>query len=322
MKTIIPYEGALLNPRNDATFKTLFTSESKESRLALKSFLEAILEVQVHDIRLEPNELSGDAINEKQSSFDITCTIDGERVNIEMQGLDIFTCYDRRAEYNVAHLLNHFTTKGLDWSAVPKAFQISVLNFNYDSSTPQAISHYRMRTEDNRHLSDRMNIYLIELQKMAVTDDIPVNDLTPAERWCKFLLEADKPERQKIIRNLCMMEDGIMAATSVLSEISQDEANWVRQTSHDRWMRDMLTIQNQAAAAQKAYDEAMKGIAETKQAYAETKQAYDKAKQAYDETKQAYDKAIRSIEEKNKCLEAANAEIALLRKQLEDQLKK
>lgn len=57
------------------------------------------------------------------------CKIEGKVVNIEMQGLNKDNHFGRRAEYHVAHLYNHYVTKGLDWKETPKDFQISVLNF-------------------------------------------------------------------------------------------------------------------------------------------------------------------------------------------------
>ncbi len=149
-----PSPDALLNPRYDAIFKALFTDNSPQARIALQSFLEAVLEAKVSDIKLQPNELAVESVTDKNSVFDISCVLnDSEAVNIEMQGIDVTGWYDRRAEYYVAHLLNHYTFTGLEWEKVPKVYQISVLNFIYDDKSSDFISKYSMATHDSRNLS-------------------------------------------------------------------------------------------------------------------------------------------------------------------------
>lgn len=243
-KSIIPYEGALLNPRRDTTFKAVFGGESANARFALKSFLEAVLEAEIKDIQLAPNELTGDDETEKNPRFDLTCTIDGEKVNIEMQNFDTFLNYANRVEYYVAHLLNHYTPKGLIWQDVPRAYQVSVLNFPFNSDTENPISHYQMRTDNGVLLNSRLNVFILELPKVAInlSDETSIASLTPAERWCTFLKYADDPEKRAVINSLCSAEAGIMAASTVLSEISQDEAAWLAEFARDVAERDHMDL--------------------------------------------------------------------------------
>ncbi len=77
MKSYIPYEGALLNPRRDRTFKAIFGGDSPDARFALKSFLEAIFEKEVCNIQLGPNELSGDDEAEKILSLTLPVLLMG-----------------------------------------------------------------------------------------------------------------------------------------------------------------------------------------------------------------------------------------------------
>ena len=114
-KTYRPSPTALLNPCVDPIFKILFTDASDEAHQALTCFLSDILEKTVTDVVLQPNELSGESSSDKQSEFDINCKIDGKVVNIEMQGENHKSDYGKRAEYHAAHVLNHYTQKGIDW---------------------------------------------------------------------------------------------------------------------------------------------------------------------------------------------------------------
>lgn len=240
-KSIIPYEGALLNPRRDTTFKALFGGESADSRFALKSFLEAVLESRIEDIQLAPNELSGDSDDEKQPRFDLTCTIDGEKVNVEMQSSETFLNYANRVEYYVAHLLNYYSPKGIHWKDMTKVYQVSVLNFLFDRSSPAAVSQYQMRSEDGRKLNSRMNVYILELPKLG-EEPLDIEKLTSAERWCTFLKYADDPEKTDVIKSLCSAEAGIMKASTVLSEISMNEAEWLAEFARDVAERDHMDL--------------------------------------------------------------------------------
>ena len=66
-KSFRPSPDALLNPCADPTFKILFTDESNEARQALTCFLTDIIGKKVTDVVLQPNELSGEAVTDKQT---------------------------------------------------------------------------------------------------------------------------------------------------------------------------------------------------------------------------------------------------------------
>ena len=79
--------------------------------------------------------------------------------------------FGRRAEYHVAHLYNHYVTKGLDWKETPKAFQISVLNFLFDESEKDCISYYLMRNQNGRTIARMLNVIFMELPKIEPVPD-------------------------------------------------------------------------------------------------------------------------------------------------------
>ena len=151
--TLRPSPTALLNPCADPIFKILFTNESKEAHEALTCFLSDIIGKKVTDVVLQPNELSGETEEDKQSEFDINCKIQGKIVNVEMQGLNNDDHYGKRVEYHVAHLLNHYVVKGMDWKKIPQAFQISVLNFIFDDVETDCVNHYYLRNRNGHAIS-------------------------------------------------------------------------------------------------------------------------------------------------------------------------
>lgn len=244
-QTYRPYPTALLNPCADPIFKILFTDSSKESNIALTCFLTDIIGKKVSNVVLQPNELSGETNTDKQSEFDINCKIDGKIVNIEMQGLNKDNHFGRRAEYHVAHLYNHYVTKGLDWTETPQVFQISVLNFIFDDSEKDCISYYLMRNQNGRTIAGMLNVIFMELPKIEpVPDDISL--LTPVQMWGKFFLYADDPKKWDFVKKLAEQNRGIKMAVTVLKNISQDEINWYHQTRYWMHVSDEKTMINEA----------------------------------------------------------------------------
>ncbi|MCR4713229.1 MAG: Rpn family recombination-promoting nuclease/putative transposase [Treponemataceae bacterium] len=244
-QTLRPYPGALLNPCVDPIFKILFTTESSEAHQALTCFLSDILQKPVTDVVLQPNELSGEAVGDKQAEFDINCKIDGKIANVEMQGSNSQADYGKRAEYHAAHVLNHYTPKGLKWQDIPQVFQISVLNFVFDSEEKNCVNYYCLRNEDGRVISRTLNVIFMELPKIAkLPDDIA--SLTPAEMWGKFFLYASDAEKQDYISELAKHNRGIAMAFTVLKNVSQDELNWYHETRYWMHVSDELSMKEAA----------------------------------------------------------------------------
>ncbi len=240
-----PSPTALLNPCADPIFKILFTDVSEEAHQALTCFLSDILEKTVTDVVLQPNELSGESTSDKQSEFDINCKIDGKIANVEMQGENKDDAYGKRAEYHVAHLLNHYTPKGTDWDDIPQVFQISVMNFYFDRASEDCINHYVLRNKNGRSISDTLNVIFMELPKIEKLDD-DISKLTKAQMWGKFFLCASRADKADYVRKLTEINGGIKMAFTVLKNVSQDELNWYHESRYWMHVSDELTMKNAA----------------------------------------------------------------------------
>ena len=255
-----PSPTALLNPIADPIFKILFTDESSEAHEALTCFLTDIIGKKVTDVVLQPNELSGESITDKQSEFDINCKIQGKIVNIEMQGRNENDDYGKRTEYHVAHLLNHYTPKGTEWMDVPQVYQISVLNFIFDKDAEDCLNHYVLRTENGHSISETMNVIFLELPKVEKLED-DVNSLTVVQMWGKFFLYGSVPEKQDFVKALAAKNRGIEMAVTVLKNVSQDEINWYHESRY--WMHVSDEKTRARAATERGLAEGMKkGLAE------------------------------------------------------------
>ena len=271
-KTYRPSPDALLDPCFDEVFKALFTHNSPESRGALTDFLSNLLNKKIARLSLLPNEPPVSDDRDKQTRFDIACTFnDGKTADIEMQGRNENTAYERRAEYLCARLLNFVVPSGMDWQNIPQVFQISLVGFNVDLKDEEPISWFQMRKETGEHLSGTMNIVFVELPKirkmLREQGEIPPENLPKIIKWCIFLSEAGNPKMADYINQLVKTEDGIMQAHNVLRKISTSDALWKKELDEEVVARDRSSFihawQDKAKAAQKVAEDAERKAAAT-----------------------------------------------------------
>ena len=242
--------GALLNPRVDSTFKALFTQKTKDSYEAMRSFLSAATERTVTSWRLTANDAPASFSGQRDVSYDISCEFDdGMAADIEMQAFDQKYDYGKRAEYQVARLETTYLKKGDGWEKAPIVYQISVLDFNYESENADEdfqekaespVSRYAMRTKDGRELANALNIIFMELPKAkGVEDSVETN--TALENWAIFLKDADNPKKADVIRKLMDKEAGLMNAQKSLSSISANRDLWIAQYHQELHERDRIS---------------------------------------------------------------------------------
>ena len=231
ISTLRPSPTALLNPRCDSSFKAIFAADTPESNAALKDLISTILNREVKEMALLPNEPVVEIFTESQMSFDVSVKFnDGEKVDLEMQARNQAYDYSSRAEIQVARLLSTSNIKGDNWTT-PAAYQISVLNFSLDKSDKSCLSWYTMKDEKGKSLSGRLNVIFFDLVKNRKLINTPIGKLSKLEKWGLFLSYADSEEHAGYIRELVDSEGGLMNARSSLLTVSQDEINWARQNS-------------------------------------------------------------------------------------------
>lgn len=245
-ETLRPYPTALLNPLADPIFKILFTTNSPQSKEALRCFLSDIFDKEVTDVTLQPNELAGECLTDKQTEFDINCKLDGKCVNIELQGQNHNSEYGKRVEYHVAHLLNHYTPKGSQWYEIPQVFQISVVNFIFNKKNEECVNRYSLKNQSGDEIAQILNVIFIELPKIAKLPD-DVEKLTKPQLWGKFFLNASKENKQDFVKQLCKKNRGIKMATETLSLASEEHLNWYHESRYWMHVSDELTMKRAAA---------------------------------------------------------------------------
>ena len=240
-----PNPTALLSPLYDSTFKGIFTQETEDSKLALQTFVSAVVGRNVKNVILKPNEPAKDTPEQKGMSYDISVEFDnGELSDIEMQAWKEDYDYGIRAEIQAARLLNNNAKKGDNWNS-PKVYQISILNFHYREDDNEILSWYTMKDEAGKRLTDRQNIIFIDLKTIRKKFGMPVEELSSVDKWGLFFSYVDKEEYSDYMNKLVRSEKGIMAAENTVKYMSEADDNWFVQNSRFIAERDKNTqLQN------------------------------------------------------------------------------
>ena len=265
-----PNQTALLSPIYDSTFKAIFTQETEESYLALKSFLSAIFERAITTVTLKSTVPATGTRKQKNMTFDVCVEFaDGEIADLEMQARNQDYDYGVRAEIQTARLLSNNAKKGKKWKA-PKVYQISVLNFQYKNDDNKELRWYTLRDDLGEKLTERLNVIFIDLvtiRKKAKSK--PFEKLSPLEMWGLFLSYVDHEDKKDLISKIVKSEKGIMAAKSIVKNMSKADSNWYTQNSIWVAQRDAYTIRDNAkqrireeAALQKAEEVAIELLKE------------------------------------------------------------
>lgn len=232
-----PNETALLSPLYDFTFKSIFSQETEESDIALKSFLSAVLGRTIKKVTIKNNEPTKETRNQKNMTFDVNVEFDdGEISDIEMQAWKQNYDYGIRAEILASRLLNNKAKRSRKWEA-PKIYQISLLNFHYGINTDgksdnTEIKWYTMRDKQGNRLTDRLNIIFIDLETIRDKLFAPAAQLTPVEKWGLFFCYIDHVNVADVLRKIIKDEEGLMAAEKIVKQISKSDDNWYLQNSY------------------------------------------------------------------------------------------
>ena len=157
-----------LSAMDDVVFKAMLTSDTEDSREALRSLLSACTRRPVALVQVRPNDLSPAYLGAKAARLDVHVTFnDGEAADLEMQMSKTNDDLKVRAEIYNAMLLSAQSRKGRDYKEIKRVYQIFFLNcllFPQSAKLPQRFS-YREEREQYR-LNDISEIIFYELPKL------------------------------------------------------------------------------------------------------------------------------------------------------------
>ena len=180
-------------PFSDGIFKMLLANEAKPERTV--KFLNAMLgltgEKAIKSYTLGVPENPG-VLNDKTAIFDIYGTTQaGEPVLIEVQQ-NFNTLFVDRLIYYTARVVSRTVKKSQDYN-LPHIYVLSILTENQFPKERNAYLHHAQLVR-NRHLYyDKMDIYLVEIEKFFAIDD-----RTPPEKRDS----SDRAEMLRIFRDV------------------------------------------------------------------------------------------------------------------------
>ena len=230
----------ILSPLLDPIFKALFTSETAESREALKDFISTYIGKKVKEVRIVGNEPAVFMVDDKQIRYDVNCVFDnGEKCNVEMT---VFPSLHEhlRIEYYVSRLFVSQKTKGnRDWGKLKEAYQISIIvndKIFKDESLIHGFEYYDRK--NNISLNGKTHIITVELSKLKSEREEDLEKLTGKELWAMFFKYAEKIDKRELVNEIVRTDRGISMATQELLRISKDDEMQLRAISEEKRLTD------------------------------------------------------------------------------------
>ncbi len=237
-----------ISPTVDFAFKLMLGSPSHSG--VTIHFLNAILDGQPKITRVEIlNPFLGKVTDDdKMSVLDILATDEhGRLLNIEMQ-TSLPAGMSQRLVYYASWLYVDQLTEGTQYAELHPAISICVLTQALFPQLPGLHLDFRLREAAGFVLTDDLQIHLLELSKLRVTEQ-NVYHATPTERWAFFLRNAEQLTPNEISRLFPDRE--IAEAAGVLEMISRTPEQRLLYNARLKFQRD------DAARLQKAHEDAL-----------------------------------------------------------------
>ncbi|MDR0456792.1 MAG: Rpn family recombination-promoting nuclease/putative transposase [Treponema sp.] len=254
-------QGKPLCIMDDIVFKTMLTSDTIESRHALRHLLSACIRREVSNVQVTNNELIPAHLDAKFSRLDVHVIFnDGEAADLEMQIDKSGDSIPDRAALYTAMLQATQSRKGHAYGEIKRVYQIFFLNcILYPHSTKLPRRYFYMEEEEHDRLTDINEIIFYEMPKLEqkvqnilTQKRINVRNLPEDEKWCIYMKYRHEEQAAKLIEKLYGTEEGIMWAEKAVAGIDRDYLKAVRK---------MGELKNRMDRAQMIYDAKREGRA-------------------------------------------------------------
>ena len=168
-----------INFYTDFAFKKIFGTEANKDLLI--SFLNALLDLkgdgEIKDLTYLNSENLGEDIRERRAIYDVYCqTKGGDRFIVEMQKAKQDHFQDRSIYYS-SFAIREQGQKGkkdnMPWDyCLSPVYVVGILNFEMDetSKSDRVISKVKLKDEDNKDFSDKLNFIFVEMPKFRKTE--------------------------------------------------------------------------------------------------------------------------------------------------------
>ncbi len=250
-----------INFYTDFAFKKIFGTE--ENKDLLISFLNALLDLkgdgEIKDLTYLNSENLGEDIRERRAIYDVYCqTKGGDRFIVEMQKAKQDHFQDRSIYYS-SFAIREQGQKGkkdnMPWDyCLSPVYVVGILNFEMDETnkSDRVISKVKLKDEDNKDFSDKLNFIFVEMPKFRKTE---------AE------LETFMDKWLYVIKNLYRLQDKPAALTEGIFKKLFEVAEIAAFSKNERydyeenlknyldWFNVMRTVKNEGRAEGRAEGE-------------------------------------------------------------------
>lgn len=168
-----------INFYTDFAFKKIFGTE--ENKDLLISFLNALLDLkgdgEIKDLTYLNSENLGEDIRERRAIYDVYCqTKGGDRFIVEMQKAKQDHFQNRSIYYSSFAIREQGQKEKKDnmpWDyCLSPVYVVGILNFEMDETnkSDRVISKVKLKDEDNKDFSDKLNFIFVEMPKFRKTE--------------------------------------------------------------------------------------------------------------------------------------------------------
>ena len=241
-------QGKALSILDDVVFKVMLSSDTEDSREALRKLLCACTRREVAKVKVMNNDLTAAHLDAKSIRLDVHVTFnDGESADLEMQvdrsGDDLKT---RSALYS-AMMLSGQSKKGGSYGQIKRVYQIFFLNcilFPQSSKLPRR--YFYQEEEEHDRLTEVTEIIFYELPKLEhkvhdiLTGNLNLKTLREEDKWCIYMRYRHEEKAAALIDVLCR-EEGIMQAERSVVKVSRDYRRFARKMAEMKNSMDRAT---------------------------------------------------------------------------------
>jgi len=235
-------QGKHLCIMNDIVFKAVLTSDSEDSREALRHLLSACTRREVSGVQVKNSELLPVHLDAKLTRFDVHVTFnDGEAADLEMQLCKPDDDLKTRAAMYTAMLMSAQSRKGHEYREIKRVYQVFFLNFTlFPNSGKLSRRYFYMEEEEHDRLTDATEIIFYEMPKLEqrvqnlLAGKADMETLSAEEKWCTFMKYRHEDRAEKLIEELSLKEEGIMRAERAAAKIDRDYEKFARRMAEEK----------------------------------------------------------------------------------------
>lgn len=228
----------IMSPKVDYCFKELMQDPQVRA-----GFLSAVLNIPLEDIKetvLLDTHLRKMTEEEKLGILDVRILLNNEsEVDIEIQ-VSYFAEWRKRSLFYWSKMFSESIKEGEPYSKLRPCVSISILDFTLlqDTGRGDYYSCYQL-CETSRHtvFTDLIKFYIIELPKLP-SEIKETNDIY---LWSKFIASEKKEEMEMLANENKQIDQ----AYRHLQVMSKDEEKRMEYEARQRYIRDMLSLQEQ-----------------------------------------------------------------------------